>query len=360
MRLLYTWWAHPADYAWTSSYHRADPLLRRADVALGTWCWMYAALCILGTHTPAGAPDGAQRVLALVLAGSSTVIGILWVLRRWPSENVSRLFVLYLELSAAAALLMLSDPFVALPCAAALGVNGSYIAAFHSQKLFLAHQIWVAALVGVLFVSAVTAPGADVVLACAYLVMLTLVLFSAPVLTQAFLLLLRRDAATSLFDPLTGLRNRRGLDVAIGEYGVRLDVAVVMVIDLDRFKQVNDRFGHAHGDVVLRSTAGAIDAAFPPPSITARTGGEEFVVVARIAAAEAIERARTLQASFIAHAGTGTTVSIGIAHAPDSGFRRAWEKADAAMYDAKKAGGNTVHIAAARHSDAPEDTDNFR
>lgn len=99
-----------------------------------------------------------------------------------------------------------------------------------------------------------------------------LVLFSAPTLTHALLLLLRRDAATAFYDPLTGLRNRRGLDAAIVEHRANRRPATVMVIDLDEFKLVNDRFGHAHGDVVLRRTADAIHSAFLPPAITARTG----------------------------------------------------------------------------------------
>lgn len=348
MRLFRRWWSHPADYAWTAAYQRSNPLLRHARFALATWCWLYAVLCVLATFTPAGVPDGVGRSLAFVLAGAASTIGVLWARGRWPTENISRLFVAYLEVSAAAALLMLADPFVALPCASAFAVNGSYIAAFHSPKMIVGHQVWATVIVGVLFVRALIAPGADVVLACAYLLLLTLVLFSAPIFTHILLLLLRRDAAAAFFDPLTGLRNRRGLEAAITEYGNLAGTVTVMVVDLDAFKAVNDRYGHAHGDLVLCHTANAIHEIFVPPAITARTGGEEFAVVTHTEPAEAIAQARVLQARFGVRSDAGATLSVGIAHADAAAltenFAQTMSYADQAMYTVKQSGGNAVHV----------------
>ncbi|OZF42077.1 GGDEF domain-containing protein [Rhodococcus sp. 14-2470-1a] len=366
MQLLHRWWTHPADYAWTADYYRSNPLLRHVRLALGTWCWLYAVLCVLAAFTPAGAPDGTPQVLAFALATTAAVIGGWWIRGPWPSETTSRLFVTYLELSAAAALLILADPFVALPCAAAFAVIGGYIAAVHSPKMIVAHQLWAATITAILFVRAITEPGADIVLACAYLLLLTLVLFSAPMLTHVLLLLLRRDAAAAFYDPLTGLRNRRGLAAAIAEPRTNSGlqdgpaaVAVVMAIDLDDFKAVNDRHGHAHGDLVLQHTANAIYHHFPPPAITARTGGEEFVIVTHTHdPAEAIADATALQRWFAALPDSaGTTVSIGVAHDDASRLAATFEqiqsRADAAMYAAKHAGGNTLHIH--RQDRAPAD-----
>lgn len=349
MRLIKRWWTHPADYAWAAAYHRVNPILRHANVAVGVWCWLYAAIFVIATHTPAAVPTGIERVYALVMAVAAVVIGFAWVLGRWPRKSWSLLFIAFLEVSAAILLLMLADPLVALPCAAAFGVNGSYIAAFHSPKMFVAHQCWSVAVVGVLFVEAVMRPQADVALASAYLIMLTLVLFSAPVLTQALLLLLRGDAASAFYDPLTGLRNRRGLNAAVAELDAQTEAVTVLVVDLDNFKLVNDSFGHAHGDTVLRTTANAINEFFAPPSVTARTGGEEFVVVAVGDSWAAMDQAQALRARLAEHDGTGATASIGVCRTTRTtlstqGVEDACSRADSAMYRAKKSGGNDVRF----------------
>lgn len=357
MHVLHRWWTHPSDFAWTTAYHRTNPLLRRAHIAVGIWCLLYAVLCVLATHTPAGIGDPSEYAAGYLLAAVAGIVGAAWIRGPWPSENVSRAFVVYLEVSSAAALLMLTDPMVALPCATALGVNGSYIAALHSPKLFLAHQGWAITLSGILFTRAVTAPDADVVLASAYLVLLTLVLFSAPILTQSLLLLLRRDAATAFFDPLTGLRNRRGLATALTETLPAVPVAAMLVIDIDDFKKVNDRYGHARGDLVLRRAAAAIAAAFPAPSITARTGGEEFAVLTFVETGDLVEAGdpgtwdlfaatEELRIALAGGSDPAITVSIGIAYTGadtlPEGYERVCARADAAMYAAKRSGGNTV------------------
>lgn len=350
MHLLRRWWSFPADFAWSAAYHRMSPLLSHVHVAVGIWCGFFAALCVAAAHTPAGFDSGWAEKAGYAIAVANTVVGVAWVRGPFPTEKVSRLFVAYIEVVIAAVLFLLADPFVALPGAAALGIIGSYIAVFHSPKMFVAHQAWSIAVTGALLFSAVMEPSADVVLAYAYLILLTLILFSAPILTQSLLLLLRSDAATAFYDPLTGLRNRRGLDAAITQRGDDPDghgsAAAVLVVDLDGFKLVNDRFGHAHGDVVLRVTAEAIDAAFPPPAITARTGGEEFAILTYVDSVAAIEQVTELQTRLAADSEVGVTVSVGGAHLEATSvardFREAWSRADVAMYAAKRAGGNSV------------------
>ncbi|AYJ48876.1 GGDEF domain-containing protein [Rhodococcus sp. P1Y] len=348
MHMLHRWWTQPSDFAWTTAYHRTNPILQRAHIAVGIWCLLYSALCVLAAHTPAGIGEPSEYAAGYMLAGIAGIVGAAWIRGPWPSETVSKMFVVYLEASSAGALLMLSDPMVALPCAAALGVNGSYIAAFHSPKLFFGHQSWAIVISGILFTRAVTAPDADVVLASAYLVMLTLVLFSAPILTQSLLVLLRRDAATAFFDPLTGLRNRRGLAAALTETLPAGGSAAVVVIDIDNFKKVNDRYGHAQGDAVLRRTASAISGTFAAPAITARTGGEEFAVLTFVEPAAAFAFADTLRIALADGVGSdpAVTVSIGIAHTTANTLPASYDQvcrwADTAMYAAKRAGGNTI------------------
>ncbi len=95
----------------------------------------------------------------------------------------------------------------------------------------------------------------------------------------------------SLHDPLTGLKNRRYLDptmqrdVALSVRGARSGRAqmdlVFLLVDLDHFKEVNDTYGHAVGDRVLRQCARALEASCRESDVVVRWGGEEFLIVAQ-------------------------------------------------------------------------------
>lgn len=348
MDLARRWLTHPSDFAWTTAYHRANPILRRTNIAVGLWCQLYAVCCLLVAHTPAGIGAPLKPAAGYLLAAVASVVGVAWILGPWPNEAVSRLFAVYLEVSAATVLMMLMDSMAALPCAAALVINGNYIAAFHSPRLFLGHQCWAIAVSTVLFVRAVTAPDADVVWASSCLVLLTLILFSSPILTQSLLMLLRRDAAAAFFDPLTGLRNRRGVEAALTAMLPETDSATFIAIDIDHFKQINDQFGHARGDAVLRDTAASIQNTFPSPSICARTGGEEFAVITIGDPAAALASAEGLRIALARGSDPVVTVSIGIVHTSTHTLAASFEQvcswADAAMYAAKRAGGDTIVV----------------
>lgn len=160
-------------------------------------------------------------------------------------------------------------------------------------------------------------------------------------------------------DPLTGLTNRAGLTQALedrlsqrpGQGQPRL---ALLYLDLDGFKQVNDRFGHAAGDTVLQAVAAKINAVARIGDVTARIGGDEFVMITEVAdraSAEAIgERliARiTTTYSLPGGAEAAVGVSIGIACAPDHGttVTELLARADAALYLAKAKGKSRCAIA---------------
>ncbi len=87
-------------------------------------------------------------------------------------------------------------------------------------------------------------------------------------------------ARAAVHDPLTGLANRTGaLDAIAALAGAGSGQTSVLFIDLDRFKQVNDRYGHAAGDELLRETAQRLTACFRSEDVVARLGGDEFVVI---------------------------------------------------------------------------------
>ena len=114
-----------------------------------------------------------------------------------------------------------------------------------------------------------------------------------------------------------------------------------MFIDVDHFKAINDRHGHAAGDDVLRSIAEVIRSIAPDGSHAGRLGGDEFAVAAPLVAEEAHRVAERIRQGVDA---LSYSVSIGIALSGECGDLRAWmEAADQALYEAKAAGRNRIH-----------------
>jgi len=154
-------------------------------------------------------------------------------------------------------------------------------------------------------------------------------------------------------DALTGLPNRRYFDEFCGLLARRRraeDAVGVLMIDIDKFKSLNDRFGHAAGDEVLKAVGGAIVRALRDDDVPARYGGEEFVVLLRNptgpVALEIGERVRAAVASLDLSRLRipGVTVSVGVAVTDhdDQPIGNLIEDADRALYRAKRAGRNRV------------------
>ena len=162
----------------------------------------------------------------------------------------------------------------------------------------------------------------------------------------------------ALSDPLTGLLNRRAFLDESGRHNRRRhgsrDRLAVLVLDLDDFKQVNDRYGHEAGDLVLQNFADTARRVTRAGDLLFRMGGEEFCFVlpgASISEAGAVaERIRTrFEQSFVAYGEdrVGTTVSIGIASSELTGrdFEHLLAAGDSAVYEAKAKGRNRTVVA---------------
>lgn len=165
-----------------------------------------------------------------------------------------------------------------------------------------------------------------------------------------------RSRNLALTDPLTGCANRRALEERVrGElaFAVRSRSPVALiVVDLDRFKSINDAHGHAVGDAVIRHLAEVLRRGARASDTVARYGGEEFCVLMRNADAQGAEvlaeRLRaTLAGAPVAARGVTlrVTASFGVA-AIDPAEPETWEsvfrRADAALYAAKQAGRDRV------------------
>lgn len=351
MNALREWWSQQTDYSWNVRYAQSHPVLRHSRIAVGLCCWAYGLICVVALATPVMPQGWAYRIVVGVFALTTVAVGYAWVKGPWPGHKRSLLFIAYGEIGVSCVLFCLDDPSVALLCASLLGVMGNYVAAFHDSKAFVAHQLWALGTCGYLYVESLTDTDIPFTQATAYLIVLIMVLVASPVLTQAYLTFLRRDAAVAHFDPLTGLRNRRGLESAIDTILGETHMVTVLVADLDNFKSVNDNHGHSYGDDVLRRTAVTLNRTFPAPAVTARTGGEEFVVVTTASLSSASTDAERLRTAIPGCNPVGrTTTSIGVVHRRlDCGTIRdvldeMLDDADAAMYEAKRRGGDSVVI----------------
>lgn len=172
---------------------------------------------------------------------------------------------------------------------------------------------------------------------------------------------LRSDLGTALemalTDPLTGLYNQRYLRRHLSglmENGQSRQLAVLM-IDVDHFKSVNDRYGHASGDRALRLIAESLRVNTRVFDSVARYGGEEFVIVmpgtGPVEALAAAERLRSAVEEVEFDTLTGLraqlTVSVGVActSSANASPENLLQEADAALYDAKRNGRNRVEVA---------------
>jgi diguanylate cyclase (GGDEF)-like protein len=169
--------------------------------------------------------------------------------------------------------------------------------------------------------------------------------------------LLHRYERLALTDELTELPNRRFL-LERGEQLARRAAfngrpLAVLVMDLDRFADINERFGHAGGDQALRAFASLLRSHARPTDLAARHGGEEFCALLPDTdtgeAAKIAERLRTAVAGSsldVKGQPMTFTVSIGLASVQDGDLLAAIDRADKALYRAKRAGRNQVAVAA--------------
>jgi diguanylate cyclase (GGDEF)-like protein len=190
-----------------------------------------------------------------------------------------------------------------------------------------------------------------------YVQAVRLVLLSAAAVTSTAIVLrtqaLWRLSAT---DRLTGILNRGAFDERLAEEAMRARryrrSLTVALLDLDHFKQVNDRFGHARGDATLRLVTEVLRRSVRRTDIVARYGGEEFAVLfPETRPQDALPKLETIRAALAAgplsepdRPGPSVTTSIGVASWPEDGdeIHQVVGAADARLYAAKQAGRDRV------------------
>ena len=144
-------------------------------------------------------------------------------------------------------------------------------------------------------------------------------------------------------DELTGLPNRRRLIADLETFSK--SEGALLLLDLNQFKPVNDQYGHEFGNLVLQQVAQRFSRSLPTGAVLARLGGDEFGVLVNGTYEQTLEAAYALEATlsypFVIE-GNSIKIGVSIGHVQNDGSHNALERADAAMYEAKRSGVGVV------------------
>lgn len=279
---LRDWYQQPFDYEWIIHHRSTRGLHRSIQNVFGAATLLFAAASILMLFSYQG-PQGllAQAWVGLVLL-MQLAVALRWIFGPLPTRRDFIAFAIFGDVGLAS-VLVLYEPFGALIGSGLFVITGALCTYFLSQRWLLAHLTWCSVFIVVTAVRACVSATEDIPTALAGGLVAIAVNSAIPLLAHIAWTAIGRDARRSLLDPLTGLLNRRGVDDAALGLVVRSHqrehTLVVVVVDIDRFKAVNDYFGHDAGDDVIVAVAERLAALFERDGVVARTGGEEFLVV---------------------------------------------------------------------------------
>jgi diguanylate cyclase (GGDEF)-like protein len=332
---------------------RVSGYMPALKIAIGAICLSMTAVTSVMQFHPLGPHGTLARSIQFGAGASATLVGILWLVRRWPTYRQAVMFVIWADLSIAIGASMNSAPASRLCATVHFGLIGVFAAFLLGQRVLAAHCVFITAAILALAVYSVEVD---------HVSWLDLYIYLAPAISSAVFMpaviqvvidggrrALRAIARQAIRDPMTGLNNRRGMYAAVGRLQRRTSstILVVAVIDLDRFKEINDVRGHERGDQVLKAVGDVLRSCTRSGDIAARLGGDEFAVIAALGQHCDIDGfVERLHSHLLGIADT-TTVSVGVA----------WERlplessddigsvlrhADRAMYEAKRQGGNRL------------------
>ncbi|TGD84707.1 GGDEF domain-containing protein [Mycolicibacterium sp. CH28] len=339
-------------FDWFSAYLNDRELQTTWRAATFGCTVLLATLPIAMIWSPSGPDTRLTRTVCLAAAGLGAISGLLWLVR-WPTRRQSVLFSQVSTVAIAAACLSLSNPYPGLAGCTTFAIIGGFVAYFHTLNEVVLNFAVAAVCSAVLTVRLIAATG-DIALAGAAVITVAVLNVGVPFGIHSLVHTLRSDLRLSSLDPLTGLHNRRSFRQSVYELMTRPRSEsvhlVVTMIDLDRFKQLNDTHGHAAGDTALIHVSAALEQNSRRTAIIGRAGGEEFLIADVARHPEPANTAERLRQA-IADIPAGLTASIGTASTllDDRSAIPTMQliddlikAADTAMYRAKRAGGNQV------------------
>jgi diguanylate cyclase (GGDEF)-like protein len=355
---LRNWWSAPVDYAAQVQYFTKREISAPIQTLIGLGTGLNGVISLL-ILLPS-ARTTASHVAVAMFAVLQIFWGWVWCRRPWPSRRTSLAFVISADIGIAAVAVLDASWLLGLFGFNAFAMISVYLMFFDGPKALVVHALWILLSTAAFAVHVSIANNFDEVAFAAKTLASVAPVVATPLGIQLGIWALRNEANESVTDPLTGMLNRRGLQLHIGDLlrdATSTDTEVaVMVIDLDRFKEINDTFGHAIGDEVLVRSARRIRSAVRNGALVARIGGEEFVVVDLAGPGQAQRTADRIRYAIAAPTDHAITASVGVTSVAIARFDVAGvdpvplletivQRADHAMFDAKRNGGNaTFHL----------------
>jgi diguanylate cyclase (GGDEF)-like protein len=363
---LQRWWRQADHYDWLTAYITTRGLSGLVRTMIASVTVLTALISAALMTTPEGANGD---LLPHLVAGAATaglvLLGLIWVVGM-PSRRQSTIFATGVTTCIAAVALSCRDPGAAILVSTTFGVPAAYIAFAHTAP-YSAYNFQLAMTVGTVEAVRLGMSGRPVLAACAMWLVFVLTLTVAASI-QIIVHSLGIDLLQADSDPLTFALNRRAFMIKAQELinrGRGTDnYLMVMVIDLDGFKLLNDTLGHPIGDRALIAVADILRAQARDTAVIGRSGGDEFLIADTTNRPDHTSVAEGLRAA-IAETPYPITASVGIAtmslaHVADSAAEAAIDDlvitADRQMYTAKRAGGNRIqHVGAAPAHEPPCD-----
>ncbi|WP_280453838.1 GGDEF domain-containing protein [Nocardia brasiliensis] len=363
--LVQSWWHDRAGYDWLTDVLGIHSALRYVRTMIGAGGAVMCLVTAVSLISNIGPRNTWFAIGCWLIVGLTALWALRWWLLPWPSRVEALLWCAGADLAITFGALAAEHRVYGALVSTLMVVVGMFVI-FQGPLILALHICW-SLLSGLVLVvllvidDPVHTGGAagDVRLAIAIMLILSaLNVVGLP--TVQFCHWLWRQHA--LLDPLTMLLNRRGLDYHLS-YVFRpetAEYAYMAALDLDRFKTVNDTFGHSFGDEVLVRTAERLRSTADPDAIVARTGGEEFVVLGRLRDEPLAAVAERLRGAIETMPGLPVTVtaSVGAALCPITALRDpavaryTLHRCDFAMYEAKRLGGNLVALEGPESADS--------
>lgn len=282
MAVASDWFHQPYDYEWILRHRSVRHLHTVIRGSFGTATLVFAAVSMVMLFSPRGPASEAARVWIIAVMLLQVGVAFAWFYGPLPSPLGAIAFGVFGDVGLASVLITY-DPLAGLIGSVLFVVTGAYFTFFMSPRWLVAHLVFSCAVIAYIGLSGWSTMGEALATTIAGGAVILAAVGWIPLFAHIAWTAIAGDARRSARDPLTGLLNRRGLDNEIGDLwdfarSSRSALAVVM-IDIDKFKRVNDVYGHDAGDRVLVDVAHRLTSALGPECVVARTGGEEFVAI---------------------------------------------------------------------------------
>jgi diguanylate cyclase (GGDEF)-like protein len=324
---------------------------------IGGSCLLVAALGVVVQFHPDGPHGLTARWVQIGVLTTAVLVGLRWLLGRWPSHAYALAYVVWADSALAAFALTMATPEARVSTTLYMAMLGIFAGFFLGARILFLHCAFGAVVIGVIVGWAMLSEPSDGFRLLVYYVPALVWLVLAPAGTVAVIgrgrRAIKRTARSADHDALTGLRNRRGLYAAVAASLARRTEPVTMVMavcDVDRFKELNDRLGHTAGDAALIALAQQLRSVAQPGDITARIGGDELVLVSFSDEPDAMDYLlrRLAALTRVDIEGAAPTASVGMAanvtDDPHFSLDDVLSHADVAMYEAKRSGGGKCVI----------------